>query len=341
MDKVTSLKSIDLSALSREELSTCMGLCKEASFTFQARSLLHDALQVKSIQDNVSLGRLTRLLEHVYGLGKPSRRASALRNLELIPFIVIGLSIPLKNLDRMEQGLFDEVLRQADEAVPRVGTFLLKEQISKIIYESKAEDLKASSWHTYPNKKALLIIIGLNLLYQDVPTSNHLLFRDRECWHFVIGKNAFFKELISLSMTRTVTVYINKYIDKQTMKTGAIRITVAFDADLLQNLFAFHMGKHNVGKFHSSYDLSMHEIATLAEIISEKAIELPSAVKSQIIPSLGSDTLKAIQSTERWMAEESEPTTTCVTATVFPGHCIQILIHIGQEWCMNFVNSQM
>ncbi|RKK18058.1 hypothetical protein BFJ66_g999 [Fusarium oxysporum f. sp. cepae] len=269
MDKVTSLKSIDLSALSREELSTCMGLCKEASFIFQARSLLHEALQPKSIYDNVSLGRLTRLLEHVFG-GKPSRRASALRNLELIPFIVIGLSIPLKNLDRMEQGLFDAVLRQADEAVPRVGTSLLKEQISKIIYESKAEDLKAN----------------LNLLYQDVQTSNHLLFRDRECWHFVIGKNAFFKELISLSMTRTVTVYINKHIP---MKTGAIRITVAFDADLLQNLFAFHMGKHNV----------------------EKAIELPSAVKSQIIPSLGSDTFNAIQSTERWMAEESEPTTTC------------------------------
>ncbi|RKL31037.1 hypothetical protein BFJ70_g9782 [Fusarium oxysporum] len=305
MDKVTSLKSIDLSTLNREELSTCMGLCKEASFTFQARSLLHDVLQAKSIQDidNVSLGRLTRLLEHVFGLGKPSRRASALRNLELISFIVIGLSIPLKNLDRMEQGLFDAVLRQADEAVPRVGSFLLKDQISKIIYESKAEDLKAS----------------LNLLYQVVPTSNHLLFRDLECWHFVIGKNAFFKELISLSMTRTVTVYINKHIDKQTMKTGAIRITVAFDADLLQTLFAFHTGKHNV----------------------EKAIELPSAVKSQIRPSLGSDTLDAIQSTERWTAEESELTTTCVTATVFPGHCIQILIHIGQEWCMNFVNSQM
>ncbi|KAG4268341.1 hypothetical protein FPRO04_12447 [Fusarium proliferatum] len=272
MDKVTSLKSIDLSAFSQEDLKTCKDLCKEASFTFQARSLLHDALQPKSNYDNVSLGRLTRLLEQVFG-EKPCRRAGALQTLGLVPFIVIGLSIPLKDLDRMKQGLFNAVLRQADEAVPRVGTFLLKEQISKIIYESKAEDLKES----------------LNLLHQNVPTSNHLLFRNQECWHFVIGKNAFFKELISLSMTRTVTVYINKSIDEQTMKTGAIRITVAFDADLLQNLFAFHMGKHNV----------------------EKAIKLPSAVKGQIIPSLGSDTLSAIQSTERWMTEESDPTTTC------------------------------
>ncbi|KAF5019668.1 hypothetical protein F66182_8318 [Fusarium sp. NRRL 66182] len=260
MEKVLKLKSFDPSKLSAEELAHCIKICNETSLTIQAYSILRNILEIESTDeiDSSSITRLAILLEHVFGeKDTAGRRGPALRELDFIPFVILGLSIPLKELNRMSKELYNELVRQAEQATLRLSLVLIgNAKISQVIYKSRAQSFQKATAY-----------------FNSLPVS----------------------------------------------RDSAIRVTAAFDPDLLESLFNFHTSECN----------------------TEAVIEIPRGVKNQIAPNLGVDTFEAIQATALWAADGDQPTTACVTATVLPGHSITILIYLERAWCMNFVNAVM
>lgn len=148
--QLQNLESLDPSKVSSTK--RYLEIFDQVTLRFRAYELLQDALKLEPTTEipRFKLQRLATLLEYIFGKGnEPVRRGNQLGKLELIPFIIIGLSIPMKELNRMDGSLFEEVIRQCEEAAPRLSPVILGDQIKTIIYRSSAASFILGKSHLF------------------------------------------------------------------------------------------------------------------------------------------------------------------------------------------------
>ncbi|CVL09353.1 uncharacterized protein FMAN_15511 [Fusarium mangiferae] len=221
MDTLIALNQVDSQTLTPNDRRLASEILRDFARRVQASDILAPALVVQEPDFKRFEWPVTNRLELlINALDAPIEpddgRFHTLCEQDPLVVIICGLCLTKKKILRINQDLWDEVLRQAQTASQRLGPqFLHHTQINEIV---------AGTSGNFKQR--------FDQTKRYAGSISHMTMRGVPSYFYPMSDALKFRNLISLAFNRTVTAYLPAI----EFKDACIRLTVLFDQEFLARL---------------------------------------------------------------------------------------------------------